>query len=48
VTFDDREPGASEPVWAPRTPDEVAPPAVLSVPGPRGEADSAASRDRAQ
>jgi YihY family inner membrane protein len=48
VTFDDREPGASEPVTAPRTPDEVAPPADLSVPEARSEADSAASRDRAQ
>jgi YihY family inner membrane protein len=48
VTFEDREPGGSEPVRTPRTPDEVAPPADLSVPGPRGEADSAAARDRAQ
>jgi YihY family inner membrane protein len=53
VTFDDREPGVAEPARAPRTPDEVAPPANpppanLSVPGPRGEADSAVSRDRAQ
>ena len=48
VTFDDREPGAGEPARTPRTPDEVAPPADLSVPGPRSEADSAASRDRAQ
>ncbi len=48
VTFHDREPGAEEPVIAPRTPDEVAPPADLSVPEPRGEPDSAASRDRAQ
>jgi len=48
VTFDDREPGPAEPVVAPRTPDEVAPPADLSVPEPRSEADSAAARDRAQ
>ena len=48
VTFDDREPGAAESVRAPRTPDEVAPPADLSVPEPRAESDSAAARDRAQ
>jgi YihY family inner membrane protein len=48
VTFDDREPAAAEPVRAPRTPDDVAPPADLSVPEPRAESDSAAARDRAQ
>ena len=48
VTFDDREPGPAQPMMAPRTPDEVAPPADLSVPEPRSEADSAAARDRAQ
>ena len=56
VTFDDREPAAPEPARAPRTPDEVAPPAdvpaeppaSVTVPEPRPDADSAASRDRAQ
>ena len=48
VTFDDREPGAGEPARTPRTPDQVAPPADLSVPEPRAESDSAAARDRAQ
>jgi YihY family inner membrane protein len=48
VTFDDREPDATEPARTPRTPDEVAPPADLSVPEPRAGADSASARDRAQ
>jgi len=48
VTFDDRAPGVPAPARTPRTPDEVAPPADLSIPEPRAESDSAATRDRAQ
>jgi hypothetical protein len=59
VTFDDREPSVLQPdqtgpAWAPRTPDEVAPPAEVpaegsaevpadvKVPEPRPTVDSAA------
>jgi len=61
VTFDDREPEpeaeaeaeADQPAMAPRTPDEVAPPADVTVPEPRGEAfgsdpGSRSAGDRAQ
>jgi len=54
VTFDDREPGEAEPVWTPRTPDEVAPPAdtpadgEVKVPEQRPDAESASRHDRAQ
>ena len=41
VTFDDRESGAEAPARTPQTPDEVAPPADLRVPGPRGQAKPA-------
>jgi YihY family inner membrane protein len=44
VTFDDREPEDDKPTSAPRTPDEVAPPADASVPEPRVEADSGGDR----
>jgi YihY family inner membrane protein len=37
VTWDDRPPGAPEPITTPQTPDEVAPPAP--VPDPRAEPD---------
>jgi len=43
VTFDDRPPGAPEPVRAPRTPDEVAPPAQVSEPREEPVPGSAAS-----
>jgi YihY family inner membrane protein len=52
VTFDDREPSAPEPARAPRTPDEVAPPAEApadaTVPGQRPEPELPAGRDRTQ
>ncbi len=40
VTFHDREPDADGPASAPQTPDQVAPPADMSVPEPRAEAGS--------
>ncbi len=40
VTFHDREPDAEGPASAPQTPDQVAPPADVSVPEPRAEAGS--------
>jgi YihY family inner membrane protein len=48
VTFDDRESGAEAPARTPQTPDEVAPPADLRVPGPRGQAEAGSGRDRVQ
>jgi hypothetical protein len=61
VTFDDREPSApepdqAEPTRAPRTPDEVSPPAEdpaedaaeVTVPEQRPEPELPAGRDRAQ
>ena len=48
VTFDDRESGAEAPARTPQTPDEVAPPADLQVPGPRGQAEAGSGRDRVQ
>ena len=48
VTFDDRESGTQAPERTPRTPEEVAPPAGVQVPGPRGEADAGSGRDRVQ
>ncbi|MBV9095928.1 MAG: YihY/virulence factor BrkB family protein [Streptosporangiaceae bacterium] len=46
VSFNDREP--DHPVMAPRTPEEVAPPANAPVPGARGEPDGNGSADRQQ
>jgi YihY family inner membrane protein len=49
VTFDDRPPGADEPIATPQTPDQVAPPA--QVPEPRSEPDPSSAGpagDRAQ
>jgi YihY family inner membrane protein len=46
VTFEDRTPSGPEPVSTPRTPDEVAPPAEVSVPEQRTESDSRTDRDR--
>ena len=48
VTFDDRESGDDAPARTPQTPDEVAPPADLQVPGPRGQAEAGSGRDRVQ
>jgi hypothetical protein len=52
VTFHDREPGEGAEARAPQTPDEVAPPAdapaEVTVPEPRGGAESASRRDPAQ
>ncbi len=48
VTFDDRESGAEAPARTPQTPDEVAPPADLQVPGPRDQAEAGSGRDRVQ
>jgi hypothetical protein len=52
VTFRDREAETGDPVMTPRTPEEVAPPAEVSVPEQRTGADSGsdsrAGRDRAQ
>src|ERR1700745_4209268 len=42
VTFDDRRPGTERPASTPRTPDEVAPPAEVSVPEQRTGSDSRA------
>jgi hypothetical protein len=47
VTFEDRASSGPEPVSTPRTPDEVAPPAEVSVPEPRTESGSRTCRDRA-
>jgi YihY family inner membrane protein len=47
VTFDDRAPDVPESARTPRTPDQVAPPADVTVPGPRPASDSG-QRDRAQ
>jgi YihY family inner membrane protein len=47
VTFDDREPDADVPARTPQTPDEVAPPAIARVPGPRPAADPSSSGDPA-
>ncbi len=43
VTFHDREPGTQTPARTPQTPEEVAPPADVRVPGQRG-AGSAGDR----
>jgi YihY family inner membrane protein len=48
VTFHDREPDADVPAMAPRTPDQVAPPADAPVPEPRGAADRSSTGDRAE
>jgi YihY family inner membrane protein len=48
VTFDDRAPAAPEPAGTPRTPDEVSPPAEVTVPEPRAEPELPAGSDRAQ
>jgi YihY family inner membrane protein len=48
VTFDDRESGTEASERTPRTPDEVAPPADVQVPAPRGEAEADSGRDRVQ
>jgi YihY family inner membrane protein len=47
VTFDDRETDAAAPARAPQTPDEVAPPADVTVPGQRPSGLDP-DRDRAQ
>jgi len=46
VTFEDRPPSGPEPASTPRTPDEVAPPAEVSVPEQRTESDSRTGRNR--
>jgi uncharacterized BrkB/YihY/UPF0761 family membrane protein len=48
VTFDDRQSGAEPPARTPQTPDEVAPPADVRVPEPRGEAEAGSAGDRAK
>jgi YihY family inner membrane protein len=48
VTFDDRKPDAEVPARTPQTPDEVAPPADVQVPEPRGAASPRSRGDRAQ
>jgi YihY family inner membrane protein len=50
VTFDDSEPDGGQPGGFPRTPDEVAPPADVTVPEQRGEPNpgSRSAGDRAQ